>query len=116
MLIFGVNVDVVLYARHTLSIDVEVACQMLHASVCKKKVPLGADKCSINLQTMEQLVACIVRLTACERALSELSLWYVAPNAIDVREFSAMMLLTKAASAVDESMSALKSPKITLEL
>ena len=40
---------------------------MLHASVCKKKVPLGTDKCSINLKTMEQLVACVVRLTASQR-------------------------------------------------
>ena len=37
--------------RH--QIDVDVACTMLYASVCKKKVPLGTDKCSINLKTME---------------------------------------------------------------
>ena len=40
--------QVALY-RH--QIDVEVACTMLHASVCKKKMHLGTDKCIIIIST-----------------------------------------------------------------
>ena len=49
---------------------------MLHSSVCKKRVPLSTDKRNINLKTMEQLVACVVRLTAREREV----LWDTAEN------------------------------------